>query len=54
MQFINRLFHRRAHNAFFTEWDKQRAAAAAFGPSHVAEIDAVFSRHLADDTATKK
>lgn len=26
------------------EWDKARSQAARFGPSHVAEIDAIFSR----------
>jgi hypothetical protein len=29
---------------FQTEWDKARNEAARFGPSHVAEIDAIFSR----------
>lgn len=26
------------------EWAKARAEASRFGPSHVAEIDAIFSR----------
>lgn len=26
------------------EWDRARSQAARFGPSHVAEIDAIFSR----------
>lgn len=26
------------------EWEKARADAARFGPSHVAEIDAIFAR----------
>lgn len=27
-----------------SEWEKARADASRFGPSHVAEIDAIFSR----------
>jgi hypothetical protein len=27
-----------------SEWDKARSDASRFGPSHVAEIDAIFSR----------
>jgi len=27
------------------EWDRQRNLAQSFGPSHVAEIDAIFSRY---------
>ena len=27
-----------------SEWDRARSQAARFGPSHVAEIDAIFSR----------
>lgn len=27
-----------------SEWDKARRDASRFGPSHVAEIDAIFSR----------
>lgn len=30
--------------SYSTEWDRQRELAKAFGPSHVAEIDAIFSR----------
>ena len=26
-------------------WDRERRAAAQFGPNHVAEIDAIFSHH---------
>lgn len=26
------------------EWEKARADASRFGPSHVAEIDAIFAR----------
>ena len=26
------------------EWDRARSDASRFGPSHVAEIDAIFSR----------
>ncbi len=29
---------------FQNEWDKARSDASRFGPSHVAEIDAIFSR----------
>lgn len=29
---------------FTTEWDRQRELAKYFGPSHVAEIDAIFAR----------
>jgi hypothetical protein len=28
----------------YREWDRQRASA--YGPSDLAEIDAIFSRHL--------
>lgn len=28
----------------YKEWDKERRRAAQFGPNHVAEIDAIFSR----------
>ena len=34
-------------SALFKEWDKQRAAAAPYGASHMNEIDSIFSRHLA-------
>ena len=27
-----------------SEWDKARSEASRFGPSHVAEIDAIFAR----------
>ena len=27
-----------------SEWDRARADAARFGPSHVAEVDAIFAR----------
>ena len=30
----------------YREWDKQRRIAAKFGPHHVQEIDAIFSREL--------
>lgn len=30
--------------SFQSEWDKARNDASRFGPSHVAEIDAIFSR----------
>lgn len=29
---------------FQNEWEKARSDAARFGPSHVAEIDAIFAR----------
>lgn len=31
--------------AVYREWQRERQAAAQFGASHVAEIDAIFSRH---------
>jgi|688.fasta_scaffold644525_2 hypothetical protein len=31
-------------STFQQEWDLARNNAARFGPSHVAEIDAIFSR----------
>lgn len=31
---------------FEKNWDLERSRAAKFGPSHVYEIDAIFSRHL--------
>lgn len=33
-----------SRSSFRNEWEKARAEAARFGPSHVAEIDAIFSR----------
>lgn len=40
-----RLFEDRpTRHKFYSEWDRQRELAKAFGPSHVAEIDAIFSR----------
>ena len=30
----------------YREWDKQRRIAEAYGPHHVQEIDAIFSREL--------
>ena len=30
----------------YREWDRQRASA--YGPTDLAEIDAIFSRHLSD------
>jgi hypothetical protein len=35
-------------DALFKEWDRQRALAATYGSSHMNEIDAIFSRHLAE------
>jgi hypothetical protein len=29
-----------------SEWDRARSDASRFGPSHVAEIDAIFSREI--------
>ena len=42
-------------SALFKEWDKQREMAAPYGTSHMNEIDAIFSRHLAsiERTPTK-
>jgi len=39
-----RLFEDRPTRMNYSEWDRQRELAKAFGPSHVAEIDAIFSR----------
>lgn len=40
-----RLFEDRpTRTRYATEWDYQREMARAFGPSHVAEIDAIFQR----------
>jgi hypothetical protein len=39
-----RLFEDRPTRMDYTEWDRQRELAKAFGPSHVAEIDAIFQR----------
>jgi hypothetical protein len=39
-----RLFEDRPTRTYSTEWDRQRELARAFGPSHVAEIDAIFQR----------
>ena len=33
-----------SRSSFRSEWERARAEAARFGPSHVAEIDAIFSR----------
>ncbi len=41
-------------DALFREWDKQRAAAAPYGASHMDEIDAIFSRHLAEIEKTNQ
>ena len=35
----------KAIRAMNREWTKQREAAARFGPHHVQEIDAIFSRN---------
>ena len=43
-----RLFEDRPQSkaSAYREWDKQRELAQSFGPSHVAEIDAIFSRNI--------
>ena len=38
----------------FREWDKQRALAEPYGSSHMNEIDAIFSRHLAEIEKTNQ
>lgn len=43
---FSRLFEDRPTRRHYSEWDHQRDLAKAFGPSHVAEIDAIFSRSL--------
>ena len=42
-------------SALFKEWDRQREKASPYGASHMNEIDAIFSRHLAsiERTPTK-
>lgn len=40
------VFNSHKRRTFAIEWDRQRNLAKSFGPSHVAEIDAIFSRHL--------
>jgi hypothetical protein len=44
--FFSGMFNNNATSkfAFQSEWDKARADAHRFGPSHVAEIDAIFAR----------
>lgn len=42
---FSRLFEDRPTRKFYSEWEKQRELARSFGPSHVAEIDAIFSRN---------
>ena len=32
-------------SSFQRDWDNARRGAAKFGPSHVAEVDAIFSRY---------
>lgn len=34
----------KAQRAVYREWQKEREAAARYGPSHVQEIDAIFTR----------
>lgn len=41
-----RLFEDRPTRNVYIEWDRQRNLAKSFGPSHVAEIDAIFSRSI--------
>lgn len=41
---ISSLFEDRPTRTYYTEWDRQRELAKSFGPSHVAEIDAIFQR----------
>lgn len=33
------------HRDVYREWSKQRELASQFGPHHVSEIDAIFSRN---------
>lgn len=37
---------RPTRKSVYVEWDRQRNLAKSFGPSHVAEIDAIFSRSM--------
>lgn len=43
-KFINKIFV--GNDTVHQAWDRARRDAAKFGPSHVAEIDAIFSRHI--------
>lgn len=45
-QFFSEVFRTEAtsNSKIQSEWDRARNQAARFGPSHVAEIDAIFSR----------
>ena len=43
--FANLFEDRPTRIKFQTEWERQREMAKVFGPSHVAEIDAIFSRN---------
>ena len=43
-KFINKIFV--SNDTVHQAWDRARRDAAKFGPSHVAEIDAIFSRHI--------
>lgn len=38
------MFDSHKRRTFAVEWDRQRNLAQSFGPSHVAEIDAIFGR----------
>ena len=33
-----------SRSSFQREWDKARRDASKYGPSHVAEVDAIFAR----------
>lgn len=40
------MFSSHKQRTISVEWDRQRRLAQSFGPSHVAEIDAIFSRNV--------
>ena len=44
--FFSEMFKSNAtsRHSFRNDWDRARADASRFGPSHVAEVDAIFSR----------
>lgn len=48
MKTLSNIFSRifSSNDSVHATWDRERRNAARFGPSHVAEIDAIFSRHI--------
>lgn len=44
--FFRNAWDRTGQSEFQKAWALERSRAARFGPSHVNEIDTIFSRHL--------